>query len=115
MPTFCALAGYVPEKDLKWDGQNIWPQLSGAEPLKPRTIYITGPGFRSRALRDADWKLVITQGAGKKAAETVELFDLAGDPNETTDLSAKWPDIVTRLHAKLEQIANADRDAEAND
>jgi arylsulfatase A-like enzyme len=116
MPTLCALAGYAPEKDLKWDGQNIWPQLSGAEPLKPRCIYIAGPGFRARALRDGDWKLVITQGAGaKKGADTVELFDLGADPNEATDLSTKWPEIVTRLHVELEEISNADRDAEASD
>jgi arylsulfatase A-like enzyme len=116
MPTFCSLAGYTPEKDLKWDGQNIWPQLSGAEPLKSRTIYIAGPGFRDRTLRDGDWKLVITQPAGaKKGAEKVELFDIGGDPNEKTDLAAKRPEIVSWLHAKLDEISSADRDAEAND
>jgi arylsulfatase A-like enzyme len=116
MPTFCALAGYLPEKDLKWDGQNIWPQLSGAEPPRPRSIYTAGPGFHARALRDGDWKLVVTQGSvPKKGVETAELFDLAGDPNETTDVSAKQPDMVKLLRAKLEAISNADRDAEAND
>src|SRR5207253_7483755 len=78
MPTLCALAGYVPEKDLKWDGQNIWPQLTGAEAAKPRTIYIAGPGFRASALRDGDWKLIVAKGGtAKKTAEKAELFNLA--------------------------------------
>jgi len=116
MPTFCALAGYQPEKDLKWDGQNIWPQLTGAEPPKPRTIYVAGPGFRASALRDGDWKLVLTQGkAAKKAADKSELFNIGSDPNETTDVAGQFPDIVGRLRTKLEQAAAADHDADADD
>jgi arylsulfatase A-like enzyme len=116
MPTFCALAGYQPEKDLKWDGQNLWPQLTGAESPQPRTIYIAGPGFRASALRDGDWKLVVSRsGPAKKTADKTELFNLASDPNEATDLAGQMPDVVGRLRAKLEQAAAADRDAEATD
>jgi len=116
MPTFCALAGYQPEKDLKWDGQNIWPQLTGAEPVKPRTIYVAGPGFRSKALRDGDWKLVLSQTKGaKNSPPKVELFNIGADPTEHTDVAGQFPDIVGRLRIKLEQVSAADRDAEAND
>jgi arylsulfatase A-like enzyme len=120
MPTFCALAGYKPGKDLKWDGHNIWPQLIGAEPSKPRTIYAAAPGFRARAVRDGDWKLIVTEGnTGKKteqaAAARVELFNLSGDPNETTDLAAKLPEKVAALRAKLAELSKADRDSVAND
>lgn len=122
MPTLCALAGATPAQDLKWDGINLWPQLSGADPVKPRAIYTTGPQFRGRALRDGDWKLVLTaKGAVKKgerpdpAAETAELFDLASDPNETTDLAAKMPDKVTALRAMMAELAKADLDAVAKD
>jgi arylsulfatase A-like enzyme len=114
MPTFCALSGYHPEKDLHWDGQNIWPQLSGAEPIKPRTVYVTGTGFRSRALLDDGWKLVVTEASGK-TPETVELFHLAEDPNETTDLAAKMPDKTSALRAKMKEMSQADNDAIAND
>lgn len=65
MPTFCALAGFVPEKNLQWDGINIWPQLTGAEPTKPRTVYTAAPGFKARALRDGDWKLIVSNGGGR--------------------------------------------------
>jgi len=114
MPTICALAGFTPEKNLKWDGQNIWPQLTGAEPPRPRAIYVAGPGFRARAVRDGDWKLVVTnQGSAKK--ELVELYDLAKDPNETTDLAVKMPEEVAALRLRLEALARADRDALAED
>ena len=120
MPTFCALAGYKPEKDLRWDGQDIWPLLSGAALPKPRAIYVAGPGFRAQAIRDGDWKLVVQHGAAAKRGEPglpdkVELFDLAGDPNETTDMAASMPDKVTALRAKLAELAKADRDALAKD
>lgn len=120
MPTFCALAGAVPAQDLKWDGVNLWPQLSGAEPVTPRTIYTTGPGFNARAVRDGDWKLIVTrQGAAKKggtaAEESIELFNLATDPNETTDLAAKLPEKVAALRQTMESLAKADRDSLAKD
>ena len=109
MPTLCALAGYMPEKDLKWDGLNLWPHLTGAEPPKSRAIYIAGPGFRSRMVREGDWKLILT------GAEKAELFDLAADPNETTDRATKMPGKVAALRTRLEQLAKADRDALAED
>lgn len=120
MPTFCALADAKPAKDLKWDGINLWPKLGSAEPAKPRAIYTVGPGFNARAVRDGDWKLVVTRkGAGKKgeprAEETSELFNLATDPSETTDLAAKMPEKAAALRAKLDELSKADRDAIAKD
>ncbi|MEW6305485.1 MAG: sulfatase-like hydrolase/transferase [Verrucomicrobiota bacterium] len=120
MPTFCALAGYKPDRDLRWDGRNLWPQLTGAEKPKPRVLYTAAPGFRARALRDGDWKLIVTDGnAGKKdgkgAAERIELFNLAKDPNETTDLAAKMPEKIAELRALLTEASLADKDAVAKD
>jgi arylsulfatase A-like enzyme len=120
MPTFCALAGYQPDKDLRWDGQDIWPLLTMAESPKPRTIYVAGPAFRAQTLRDGDWKLVVHHaGAGKKGgasqAEKAELFDLARDPNEADDLAGKMPDKVALLSARLAEVSKADRDSMAKD
>jgi arylsulfatase A-like enzyme len=109
MPTFCALAGYMPERDLKWDGANLWPQL--AEGVKPAAhpIYTVAPGFKSRSFRVADFKLVLT------AKERTELFDIANDPNETSDLAKKMPGKVAELQAALNEYAKADKDAVADD
>jgi len=51
----------------------------------------------------------------KPKADSVELFNLATDPYETTNLADSMPDKVTSLKAKLAEISAADRDAVAND
>ena len=48
---------------------------------------------RSQAVRDGDWKLI--------RRETAELYNLAEDPYETTDLAARRPEILERLSAEL--------------
>ena len=100
MPTFCALAGAKADADLlKWNGVNIWSALTGKTQLAKRTIHIAGPGGNRWALRDSDWKLILTmqKGGGSK----VELFNLANDPNETTDLAEAHPEKVTELETKM--------------
>lgn len=112
MPTFCALAGYKPAKDLKWDGVNLWPQLAEGAPPPPRTLYTTGPGFKSRALRCDPWKLV-EHGSGAKAK--YELYDIIADPNETKDVAGQQPDQLAAMKERLAVMAKADRDAVAKD
>lgn len=109
MPTFSALAGFVPDHDLKWDGKNMWPVIAGTEQATPRALYWVGPSFRQRALRDGDWKLVSVK------KDKLELFNLADDPNETMDLAKKMPEKVAALRAKMDDVARADHDAEAKD
>lgn len=109
MPTFCALAGYQPERDLRWDGQNIWPVLKGDSPAGPRTLYWAGTGFKTRAIREGDWKLIV-QGDGPNGK--AELFDLASDPGETTNLAPMQADRVQHLRQRLAEISAADRDAQ---
>ena len=128
MPTFCALAGYHPDHDLKWDGLNLWPQFTGTEPPAARAIYLAAPGFAARAIRDGDWKLVVTEAkkasakvdpesgaTGKATSGKTELFNLATDPNETTDLAPKEPEKVEALKKRLAELSQADWDAYAND
>lgn len=109
MPTFCALTGYVSGKNLKWDGRDIWPALTGAAPLPSRQLYWAGTNFRESAIREGDLKLIIE--TPKKGEGQARLFDLVKDPNETTDLAAQMPDKVADLRMKLKAISAADRDA----
>lgn len=110
MPTFCALAGWATDRELKWDGTNLWPALSGAGTAPSRPLYWAAPGFRARAVQEAGWKLILTATKGQ-APEKAELFDLNQDPNETPDLAREQPERVSTLRAILEQLAARDRDA----
>ena len=100
LPTIAALAGYKPQGDLKWDGINQWPALTGAAVSRePRTIYIVMRN--GEALRHGDWKL-IHSNKGR-----VELFNLANDPYEQTDLAethgAKVAELLKLLVAEQAQ------------
>lgn len=108
MPTFCSLANYRPATDLHWDGHDIGPSIAGKMKPEPRTLYWAGTNFRSAALREGDWKLVV-KGSGEKA--TRELFNLAKDPNESHDLAEKIPDRVSQLTGKLAAVAGRDRES----
>jgi len=112
MPTFCAIAGYRPEGDLKWDGTDITRLLSSHAPLGERPLYAVAPGGRSRSLRLGHWKLIVHT---QKQPGQVELFDLAADPSESENQAELEPDRVRQLLAKLDEVARRDRDAVAED
>jgi arylsulfatase len=81
---------------LMWDGRNVWPLLTGEETSpRPRTFYFKRG--KSSALRHGDWKLVESAGGDR------ELFNLANDPNEMTNLATQQPDRVEQLAALLQQ------------
>lgn len=112
MPTFCALAKATPDRDVKWDGSDVWPMLTGRSQRTAHPLYWVAPGFRARAVRAGDWKLISHE---KGDARKAELFNLAEDPNETTDLARQRPEKVAELQRLMAEIAKADRDAVAND
>ena len=57
---------------------------------------------------EGDWKLIVSSGrvpdgsGSKEAPPAIELFRLSEDPNETTELSARHPEVVERLRKKLD-------------
>jgi arylsulfatase A-like enzyme len=108
MPALCAVAGYTPERELKWDGVNVWPRLTSAMESPPRLLYWATP--RGQAVRDGDMKLIV-QASRPGTPPKVELFDLGRDPGETTDLAARMPDVVAKMKQKLAAISKADGDA----
>jgi len=100
-PTIASLVGYESKVDLKWDGVNQWPALTGSiSNAPPRTIYIAMKG--GRALRHGDWKLIMS---GK---ESPQLFNIANDPYEKQDLAQAKPEIVADLQRRLLEYQAAD-------
>jgi len=71
------------------------------------------------AIRAGDWKLIEGLGSGgftaprrtgpSEAGPTVQLYDLANDPGERTNLAKTHPDEVARLQAMLDRVRSASR------
>ncbi|MBP8265249.1 MAG: arylsulfatase [Zoogloea sp.] len=99
LPTFLDLAGgrYPAELDgrhpLPPDGHSLVPVFRGVG--RPAPDFLAWRAPQHRALRLGDWKIV---GAGNDGPW--ELFDLAADGTETTDLAAAHPALVARLAAR---------------
>ena len=99
-PTLVGLAGVKPTKNKPLDGVDIWGTLSKGQ-RSPRTEVVYGiEPFRGAVMKD-DWKLVWNATLPSRA----ELFNLAQDPGETTDLAAKHPDKVAELKQLVEAQA----------
>ncbi len=98
-PTIVDLAGGSVPDDI--DGQSLVPTLHG-ESQPPRALYWHYPhygnqgGEPSAIMRDGDWKLIHYYEDGRN-----ELYDLASDIGETTDLSAENGDRVLQMHGRL--------------
>jgi len=95
LPTALAAAGT--EAKTTFDGVNLLPLLEGkTDKLAPRELY-----FRfgvQHAVRQGDWKLV-------KASKDMQpmLVNLATDPGEQTDLTAKEPEKAKALQQLFDQ------------
>jgi arylsulfatase A-like enzyme len=114
LPTLARLAGYRPSGDERWDGQDIWPLLEGRPAAGPRTLYWKYGGGMG-ALREGDLKLIV-MGESGWAREMMpgddrsdQLFDLARDPRETTNLASDRPETVARLRALMRELAKDDQ------
>jgi arylsulfatase A-like enzyme len=101
-PTLSALTGYRPLRDMHLDGKNVWPTVTGdlVSP-PPRTLY--WPDRKQSAVRSGDWKLIVDKQGH------AELFNLAADPYEKTELSAREPDRVRDLRARLRELQADDQ------
>jgi len=107
-PTMLAAAGARPAPGQLLDGRSLVPVLKG-ETAPERALFWHYPhygnqgGAPAAAIRRGDWKLIEWQEDGR-----VELFNLARDLGETTDLAAGEPSRVARprdeLHAWQRQV-----------
>lgn len=107
MPTFCELAGFRSQADLRWDGTSLADLLRNGKPVPARPIYIAGPRWRSVSLRMGEWKLVVS---GK---DRNELFDIANDPTESTDLHQQEPARLAAMRKTLNAVRESDNDSVA--
>ncbi|MGH8649217.1 MAG: sulfatase-like hydrolase/transferase, partial [Burkholderiales bacterium] len=99
-PTLAALAGASARKEKPLDGLNVWSTLSEGKP-SPRTevVYNIEP-FRG-GLRKGDWKLIWRT----PLPSALELYNIAQDPYEKTNLADKNPQKVAELQKRIEELA----------
>jgi len=105
-PTFAAVAGYELPANPPRDGKNILPiWLGKPAATSPHETFFYFKRAELQAVRAGRWKL---RYAFDKGAETdpqrAELYDLAADVAETTDLAALHPEIVAQLEQHMDEI-----------
>jgi arylsulfatase A-like enzyme len=115
-PTLLKLAGATLTQKLPIDGLDAWPTIAAGKPSPHKEILLNATPDTG-AIRAGDWKLVLSGGyndevsdieSGRQKAsanETVELFNLADDPSEKTNLADKYPAKVTELRALYATLA----------
>jgi arylsulfatase A-like enzyme len=124
-PTLVKLAGGSLEQKLPLDGRDVWPMLTqGAKSPHDAILLVQTPTHA--AVRMGDWKLIVSapnpdsaaspEGQPKRAkakakarkaaaqGRALELYNLATDVGEKTNLAAQEPERVAALRAKLEEL-----------
>ncbi|WP_461107385.1 sulfatase [Spirosoma koreense] len=105
-PTLLELASVEPASDLVLDGVSFARVLRKNGKPSSRTLYWHYPlpkphflgGRSAGAIRSGDFKLISYFDNGQ-----VQLFNLAADPGEQTDLSEKLPAVRSKLLTQLQQ------------
>lgn len=108
-PTMLEMAGLPPTPDHPLDGVSLLPLLRGAADLPRETLFwyfphggpTQPPGV---SVRQGDWKLIRWYLTSPDFPHRYELYNLAEDISEKTDLAAQMPDKVTELDALLEDF-----------
>ena len=99
-PTLTKLAAAPAGRGQPLDGLDVWPALGEGKPTGRHELVYNVEPYRA-AVRQGDWKLLWKAALPSK----IELFNLATDPNETTNLAAQEPAKVKELQARIEQLA----------
>jgi arylsulfatase A-like enzyme len=100
-PTICEAAGVALPSGRAIDGESLMPLLKRTGKLERDAIFWHFPHYRGRIMpysiiRSGAWKLI-----KRYDGKPFELFNLAKDLSEKTDLSARMPAVVKQLDAKL--------------
>lgn len=101
-PTIARIAGAQVPADRVYDGQDILPQLTGGSAPERKQPFFWVYTDRVTAVRDGNWKLHV--GNRDQVLDQPELYDLAVDPAESSNLAAVRPEIVARLSARITEF-----------
>lgn len=119
MATAGEIAGATLPEGAGEDSYSLLPALLGAakRPIREAIVHHSMDGMF--AIRQGEWKLELGLGSGGfSAPKRIEarpgeakgqLYNLAADPGETTNLWLKKPDVVARLSALLDRYVKEGR------
>lgn len=94
LPTVLDALGKLPVEN-DFDGKSLLPLFRGESTTHHDTLYWSKGGDGEWAVRRGDWKL-------RAVKEQRELFNLADDPSETTNLAEKRPELVQTLSSAFD-------------
>lgn len=106
-PTALAAAGLKPPAGRTLDGTNMLPVFSG-DGVR-RQVPLSWRWGGKLAYREGDWKIVVDE-----SLEKPELYNLAADRNETTDLATQESERLRGMMARL-RLYKAEVEAEGPD
>lgn len=99
-PTLAALAGASTAASKPLDGYNLWTTIATGAPSPRREFVYNLEPFRA-AMRQDQWKLIWRT----TLPSSVDVYDLAADPSETTNLAAAHPELVAALQQRINALA----------
>jgi arylsulfatase A-like enzyme len=99
-PTLAGLAGANAKRGKPLDGVDVWSTISDGRPSPRQEVVYNIEPFRG-GVRKGDWKLIWRT----PLPSAVELYNIAEDPFEKTNLADKNPQIVTELQKRIEELA----------
>lgn len=109
LPTLLELAGQGGEAPTEVDGISLVPTLLGRSQAPRPFLYREFPAYGGQqSIIAGEWKgirqkLLARAGQAAPAAGRLELYHLAKDPNETTDVAGQHPEVVARLERLLRE------------
>lgn len=127
MATIAAVTGTDLPHEAAEDSFNLLPAFEGnaAAPIRPYLLTQAFSGARTLTLRRGHWKYIDHRGSGGNNYDkgelkpfalpdtapeaSAQLYDLATDPGETTNLYSQKPELVKELKALLEHSKSTGR------
>lgn len=121
MATLAFITGFALPRDAAEDSFDLLPVLEGKStaPVRPYLLTQAFSGAKTLSIRRGDWKYLDHRGSGGNRYDTGglkpfalpendpeapgQLYDLANDPGETTNLFSAKPGLVKELRDLLEQ------------
>ena len=109
LPTLLELIGERTSSPREIDGISFAPTLLGNRQKERAFLYRESPGYGGQqSVRMGDWKAIRTNlNPGARVANQkpgdIELYDLAKDPRETTNVAATNPKVVARLEKLMRE------------